>query len=62
MMFETWHGSRATGIAADKQHGQRDNVEEKHEARPLTQVLFETLDHNQKTPKDSNSELYRDEL
>lgn len=46
--LEARHGSRAMGRAADE--GYQDSAEGKHEARPLTQLWFNTPDPNQDTP------------
>ncbi|CAM5089570.1 unnamed protein product [Eretmochelys imbricata] len=59
-VFETGHGSGESGIA-NYACTCKNNVMEKHAARPLGQDLFETPDPSQENPNDSNKGLYGDE-
>ncbi|KAH1180920.1 hypothetical protein KIL84_001854 [Mauremys mutica] len=51
------HGSGETAIATDN-CGHKNDTEEKHEARSLSQVLLENLDPNQGNPNDSSKGMY----
>ncbi|EMP32287.1 hypothetical protein UY3_10585 [Chelonia mydas] len=59
-VFETGHGSGESGIA-NYACTCKNDVVEKHVARPLGQDLFETPDPSQENPNDSNKGLYGDE-
>ncbi|KAH1181258.1 hypothetical protein KIL84_002192 [Mauremys mutica] len=59
-VFEMGHGSGETAIATDN-CSHKNDAEEEHEARSLSQVVLETPDPDQENPNDSSKEMYEGE-